>query len=149
MNLLVVEFTTVKIFLRYFFHPQHSEQMTQSHQLTSHCAMTTHSKNLQKTNATLDKITYKYFTYLCMEQRVITMNAIELKSDLHELIDRVNDMSMLNAIKTILSKQTSESDFWEELPLNVQESVKRGMMQVENGETRTHEEVMQKHNKWL
>ena len=84
-----------------------------------------------------------------MEQRVIIMNAIELRSDLHELIDRVNDMSMLSAIKTILSKQTSESDFWEELPLNVRESVERGMSQIENGETRTHEEVMQKHNKWL
>jgi len=77
------------------------------------------------------------------------MNAIELRSDLHKLIDRVNDMSVLSAIKTILSKQASESDFWEELPLNVQESVKKGIRQVENGETRTHEEVMQKHEKWL
>ena len=77
------------------------------------------------------------------------MNTIELRSDLHELIDRVNDMSMLNAIKTILSNQSSESDFWKELPLNIQESVKRGMVQIENGETRTHEEVMQKHKKWL
>ena len=77
------------------------------------------------------------------------MNAIELRSDLHKLIDRVNDISVLSAIKTILSKQASESDFWEELPLNVQESVKKGIRQVENGETRTHEEVMQKYEKWL
>jgi predicted transcriptional regulator len=82
-------------------------------------------------------------------KELLIMNALELRSDLHELIDRVNDISMLSALKTILSKQTSESDFWEELPLNVQESVKRGMRQVENGETRTHEEVMQKHKKWL
>ncbi len=77
------------------------------------------------------------------------MDAIELKSDLHNLIDSVNDMSVLSALKTLLSKQASESDFWDELPLSVQESVKRGMTQVENGETRTHEEVMQKHEKWL
>ena len=77
------------------------------------------------------------------------MNVIELRSDLHKLIDRVNDISVLSAIKTILSKQASESDFWEELPLNVQESVKKGIRQVENGETRTHEEVMQKYEKWL
>ena len=77
------------------------------------------------------------------------MDAIELKSDLHSLIDKVNDISILNALKIILSKQTLESDFWEELPLSVQESAKRAMMQVENGETRTHEEVMQKHKKWL
>ena len=77
------------------------------------------------------------------------MDAIELKSDLHKLIDRVNDMSMLSAVKAILSKQTLESDLWGELPLKVQESVKKGILQVENGKTRTHEEVMQKHKKWL
>lgn len=77
------------------------------------------------------------------------MDAIKLKSDLHNLIDSLNDMSVLSALKTILSKQVSESDFWDELPLSVQESAKRGMIQVENGETSTHEEVMQKHKKWL
>jgi len=77
------------------------------------------------------------------------MDAIEIKSDLHSLIDKVNDISLLNALKTILIKQTSETDFWDDLPLSVQESAKRGMMQVEKGETRTHEEVMQKHKKWL
>jgi len=77
------------------------------------------------------------------------MDVIEIKSDLHNLIDRVNDISMLSALKTILSKQASETDFWNDLPLNVQESAKKGMIQVENGETKTHEEVMQKHNKWL
>ena len=97
----------------------------------------------------MTRLNLSIYAYLCMEQRIIIMNALELRSDLHELIDRVNDISMLSALKTILSKQTSESDFWEELPLNVQESVKRGMRQVENGETRTHEEVMQKHKKWL
>ena len=77
------------------------------------------------------------------------MDAVEIKADLYRLIDKVNDVSILNALKTILSKQTSESDFWDELSLSVQESAKRGMMQVENGETKTHEEVMQKRKKWL
>lgn len=48
------------------------------------------------------------------------MNEIELKSDLHSLIDKVNDMTILNAIKVILSAQVKENDFWEELPLNVE-----------------------------
>ena len=41
------------------------------------------------------------------------MNAIDLKSDLHSLIDRVNDTAILNAIKAILSAQLKENDFWE------------------------------------
>jgi predicted transcriptional regulator len=77
------------------------------------------------------------------------MNTIELKSDLHNLIDRVNDATILNAIKAILSKQVSKVDFWDELPLNVQESVKRGMEQAKNGETKLHSEVTKKYEKWL
>ncbi len=77
------------------------------------------------------------------------MNTIELKSAIHHLIDKVNDKDILNAIKAILSKQVSEDDFWDELPLNVKESIKRGMEQVKRGETRTHAEVMKKYEKWL
>ena len=77
------------------------------------------------------------------------MDAIQLKTDLHNLIDKVNDTSILSAIKTILSKQTEEIDFWDELPSNVRESVKRGIEQADRGETKTHQEVMQKHTKWL
>lgn len=77
------------------------------------------------------------------------MNTIELKSDLHNLIDKVNDVNILNAIKAILSKQVSDVDFWDELPLNVQESVKRGIEQAKNGETKPHSEVIKKYEKWL
>ena len=77
------------------------------------------------------------------------MDAMQLKTDLHNLIDKVNDTRILSAIKTILSKQTEEVDFWDELPLNVQESVKRGIEQADRGETKSHQEIMQKHTKWL
>ena len=77
------------------------------------------------------------------------MNPIELKSDLHNLIDRVNDITILNAIKAILSKQVGDVDFWDELPANVQESALRGMEQTKNGQTRAHNEVKKKHDKWL
>lgn len=77
------------------------------------------------------------------------MNEIELKSDLHNLIDRVDDMTVLNAIREILSAQVNGNDFWEELPLNVQESVKRGMEQARSGKTKAHSEVMKNYEQWL
>ena len=77
------------------------------------------------------------------------MNAIDLKTDLHNLIDRVNDMKILNAIKAILSSHLLENDLWEELPLNVQESAKKGMEQAHNGKTKTHSAVMKNYEKWL
>ena len=77
------------------------------------------------------------------------MNAIDLKSDLHSLIDKVNDTAILNAIKAILSAQLKEDDLWDELPLNIQESVKRGMEQARSGKTKAHTEVMKSYEKWL
>lgn len=41
------------------------------------------------------------------------MSVIEIKSDLHRLIDDVQDAAVLEAIHTILEKQSSwEKDFW-------------------------------------
>ncbi|MCF8360679.1 MAG: hypothetical protein K9H26_18135 [Prolixibacteraceae bacterium] len=77
------------------------------------------------------------------------MNTVKLKSDLHSLIDKVENTTILNAIRAILSKEVNEEDFWNELPLNVQESVKRGMEQAKRGETRPHSEAMKKYEKWL
>jgi predicted transcriptional regulator len=77
------------------------------------------------------------------------MDAVKLKSDLHSLIDKVNDISLLNAIKTILSKQAEKADFWEDLPAEVQGAVKRGIDQAGQGQMRSHNDVMQKHSKWL
>ena len=77
------------------------------------------------------------------------MNTVELKSDLHRLIDKVEDANILKAIRAILRKEVKEEDFWDELPLSVQESVKKGMEQAKKGETRPHSQVMEKYEKWL
>jgi len=78
-----------------------------------------------------------------------SMDALELKSDLHNLIDKVEDVNILSAIKAILSKEVNEEDFWDELPLSVQESVRKGMEQARRNEARPHSEVMRKYEKWL
>ena len=70
------------------------------------------------------------------------MDAIELKSDLHNLIDKVSDMNILNAIKTLLSKQVVADDWWDELPENVQESIEKGLKQSKEGNTIAHDVVM-------
>ncbi len=64
------------------------------------------------------------------------------------MIDKINDASVLNAVKILLSKQVKE-DWWDELPKSVQQSVERGFEQAKRGETKSHEEVMKKHTKWL
>lgn len=77
------------------------------------------------------------------------MNVLNLKSDIHSLIDKINDINVLNAIKVLLSRQVSETDFWDEIPEAVKESIERGIEQERKGETKPHEEVMKKYKKWL
>jgi len=77
------------------------------------------------------------------------MNTVELKLDIHSLIDKVDDAATLSTIRDILSKEVKNKDFWDELPLSIQESVERGMTQAKRGETKPHSEVMKKYEKWL
>jgi TRAP-type C4-dicarboxylate transport system substrate-binding protein len=71
------------------------------------------------------------------------MNTIELKSDLHELIDKINDTSILTALKTLLSKQVCQEDFWDDLPEEIKESIEESLKQMENNETIPHNDVIQ------
>ena len=77
------------------------------------------------------------------------MDALELKSDLHKLIDKINDLTVLNAVKVILSRQADISDFWDELPEEVKRSIEKGRVQALKGETADHEQMIKKYEKWL
>ena len=77
------------------------------------------------------------------------MNVVDIKSDLHTLIDKINDLSVLNAVKVLLNKQVFEPDLWDDLPESVKESIEKGIEQAEKGDTKPHDEVMKKYSKWL
>jgi predicted transcriptional regulator len=73
------------------------------------------------------------------------MTTIQVKSQLHQLIDTIDDVRILNAIKLLLQKQVQakENDFWENLPIEVKQSIERGIEQADNGELISHETVME------
>ena len=75
------------------------------------------------------------------------MNTAELKADLHSLIEKTEDISILKALKVLLKKQfapdKTEADFWEELPEAVKKEIEEGLEDIEKGNVHTHEEVMQ------
>jgi predicted transcriptional regulator len=70
------------------------------------------------------------------------MNVITLKTDLHRLIDSINDVSILNTVKIILSKRTIPADWWDQLSDAERESIEIGLAQANNDELIPHEEVM-------
>lgn len=66
-------------------------------------------------------------------------------------IAKVKDPELLTAFKSLLKYRAKHqhADWWDELPVAVQESVKRGEKQAENEELKPHSEVFKKYEKWL
>lgn len=71
-----------------------------------------------------------------------TMNTVELKSDLHRLIDKINDATILNAVKVLLSKGATETDWWDEIGEEEKQAIEKGLAEADRGEVTPHEEVM-------
>lgn len=76
------------------------------------------------------------------------MNTLELKSDIIQLVEALEDEAVLHAIRILLLKQTQktteteEPDFWDELPEHVKEGIEIGLAESDRGEGTPHEEVM-------
>ncbi|MEM7184824.1 MAG: hypothetical protein AAF518_28270 [Spirochaetota bacterium] len=77
------------------------------------------------------------------------MTTLELKSDIIQLVEKLEDEAILHAIRILLLKQdqkaseSTETDFWEELPEHVQEGIEIGLAESNRGEVILHEEVME------
>jgi len=72
-----------------------------------------------------------------------TMNAIELKSDLHRLIDKINDVSILKAIKVILSRETVKKTDWAEtLSEDLKAELEKSILEADQGKIISHDDAM-------
>ena len=78
------------------------------------------------------------------------MDVVELRTDLHNMIDKITDSNILNALKIILSsKSLSQADWWETISDEERAEIEQGLKEAEKGELVSHEEVMTKYKKWL
>jgi predicted transcriptional regulator len=74
------------------------------------------------------------------------MNTIQLKTDLHRLIDQIEDNRLLQAVHVILARevpQDHEVD-WDSLSEARREAIQEGLDDIENGRVSSHKEVMQR-----
>jgi hypothetical protein len=69
------------------------------------------------------------------------MDIQTLKLDLVEKIINTEKTSLLLEISDLFSNN-AKSDWWDKLPPEVQDSIKEGLKDVEEGNTYTHEQVM-------
>ena len=78
------------------------------------------------------------------------MDIIELRTDLHNMIDKISDGNILNAVKTLLSgKSLSQGDWWDTISEAERAEIEQGLAEADRGEVTPHAEVMAKYKKWL
>lgn len=78
------------------------------------------------------------------------MDFIELRADLHDMIDKISDRNVLNTVKTLLSgKSAKQADWWDIISEEERTEIEQGLAEADRGELISHEEVMAKYKKWL
>ena len=80
------------------------------------------------------------------------MNTIELKDNFHKLIDNINNENILSKFYSIMSNANRETDgkLWSRLTHEDQEELIRADIESENSfNLISHEEIQEKHAKWL
>ncbi|GAB2581510.1 hypothetical protein [Spirosoma areae] len=75
------------------------------------------------------------------------MNTIELKTNLHRLIDQLNDNVVLQAHLTLLSREVAQQsdDFWDDLSPNQQASINRGLADLAAGRRKSFADIQTKY----
>lgn len=71
------------------------------------------------------------------------MNTSEIKADLHLLIENINDETILNAVRTILSKQSKRKTDWaDELSDELRIELEKSLVEADKGQIMSHEDAM-------
>ena len=70
------------------------------------------------------------------------MSTAQLKKHLHEYIDNA-DERLLHLLYGMFQADMQKSDWWDTLHPNLQASMDKAITQLDKGEGRPHEEVMQ------
>lgn len=96
----------------------------------------------------METITSKSRTFA---RKGVIMSTAELKLNLHDLIEDIEDQSFLNAIYVMITHKAAPSAGlkWDELPEALKQEIEEGLEQAEKGEVIEHKTVMKKYEKWL
>ncbi|MEO5570554.1 MAG: hypothetical protein ABIT08_07745 [Bacteroidia bacterium] len=73
------------------------------------------------------------------------MSETNIKIMMHEMIDMIEDNTVLNAVYNFLSKVTGKKrtkDFWDTLSDSEKKEIEEGLKDAESGRLIAHEEVM-------
>lgn len=77
------------------------------------------------------------------------MNVVELRADLHNMIDKITDSNILNAVRVLLAGKIEQTDWWDIISDEERAEIEQGLAEANKGEVIPHEDVMAKYKKWL
>jgi hypothetical protein len=84
-----------------------------------------------------------FVSYSLILKKIFAMEYSELKSDLHRLIDMVNDEVTLYQIQSILEGHIEpEHDWADDISDELREALEKSIAQADAGNVISHEEVM-------
>jgi predicted transcriptional regulator len=71
------------------------------------------------------------------------MSTAELKSNLHKLIDKVEDNKMLKITYLLLSKtEDDDKDWWDTISAKEKAAIEKGLKDIDKGHVFSHAKVM-------
>ena len=75
------------------------------------------------------------------------MSTLELRNSIIEQLSTIEDVSFLNALKTIIASKVSDSVY--ELSDFQKKRIELGRQQLKDGQTISHEDLQKEIDKWL
>ncbi len=68
-----------------------------------------------------------------------------IKLELIEWLTKLDDNETLEYLKVVKDSISNNSDWWDDLPEALKQGIERGLKDIENGRTTSHEDVMKKY----
>jgi len=75
------------------------------------------------------------------------MSTLELRNSIMEQLSLIEDVSFLNALRTIIASKVSDSVY--ELSDFQKKRIELGRQQIEDGQTISHEDLQKEIDQWL
>lgn len=68
-----------------------------------------------------------------------------LKEEIKLWIDSIEDISLLNLLKSIKDKQSNDVDWWQNLPKKIQQRINKSFEQIDKGRITSNREINEKY----
>jgi len=83
--------------------------------------------------------------------KLLVMDKKKLKEELHQYIDKLEDETALSMLHeaTVEYEKAGQKDIVEDLTLEQEARLKESLEQLNNGQWKSHEEVMKESRTWL